>query len=313
MFLRQELIFKKSLSLRPKMKRIMFKNRTLLYHLITLFTVIVWGTTFVSTKVLLQHGLEPAEIMVYRFVLAYVCMLFLSHKRLWADTLRDEMLFILLGITGGSLYFLAENTAIKLTQASNVAILVAAAPMFTALLNAWVDKVPLRRNLLIGSVVAMIGVVLVVLNGSFLLEVNPLGDGLSLVAASMWAFYCLILKRLDNRYDTLFITRKVFIYGILSLLVYFVFDPAPFHANLLIHPTVALNLVFLGIVASMICYITWNIAVKELGPEKASNYLYVQPLVASITSVIVLSETITLASVIGALCIVFGVYWTEKH
>ena len=291
----------------------MFKNRTLLYHLITLFTVIVWGTTFVSTKVLLQHGLEPAEIMVYRFALAYVCMLFLSHKQLWAQNLRDEALLVLLGITGGSLYFLAENTAIKLTQASNVAILVGAAPLFTALLNAWVYKVPLRKNLLIGSAIAMIGVVLVVLNGSFLIKVNPLGDGLSLIAASMWAFYCLILKQLENRYTTLFITRKVFIYGILSLLVYFVFDPAPFHAACLAHPTVALNLVFLGVVASMICYITWNIAVKELGPEKASNYLYIQPLVALVTSVIVLSETITLASVLGALCIFFGVYWTEKY
>ena len=291
----------------------MFKNRTLLYHLITLFTVIVWGTTFVSTKVLLQHGLEPAEIMVYRFILAYAGMLFLSHKRLWADSWKDEMLLVLLGITGGSLYFLAENTAIQLTQASNVAILVGAAPLFTALLNAWVDKVPLRKDLLIGSAVAMIGVVLVVLNGSFLLEVNPLGDGLSIVAASMWAFYCLILKRLGNRYTTLFITRKVFIYGILSLLFYFLFDPAPFRTDLLLQPMVALNLVFLGVVASMVCYITWNIAVKELGPEKASNYLYVQPLVALITSVIVLSETITFASVVGALCIFFGIYWTEKH
>ena len=107
----------------------MFKNRTLLYHLITLFTVIVWGTTFVSTKVLLQHGLEPAEIMVYRFILAYAGMLFLSHKRLWADSWKDEMLLVLLGITGGSLYFLAENTAIQLTQASNVAISVVAAPL----------------------------------------------------------------------------------------------------------------------------------------------------------------------------------------
>lgn len=288
------------------------KKSVVFYHILAVLTIMIWGTTFVSTKVLLQHGLDPVEIMFYRFAIAYVCILFISHKRLWANSWKDEGLFFLLGITGGSLYFIAENTALQYTQASNVALLVCTAPLFTALVSHWFGNEPLHRNTLKGGVVGLIGVALVVFNGSVLLEINPLGDFLSLASAAMWAFYCLILKRLEGRYPTLYITRKVFAYGILSLIFYFLFYPLEIKADILFQPVVSYNLLFLGIVASMVCFFTYNIAVKHIGAIKAINYGYIQPLITMVTSAIVLSETITLASLIGAVFIIGGVYWAEK-
>lgn len=291
----------------------MFKNRILLFHLITALVVIIWGTTFVSTKVLIQHGLGPIEIMFYRFVLAYFCLLMVSHKRLWADNWKDEFMLILSGLTGGTFYFIAENTALGITQASNVALLVCTTPIFTALLVHWIFKEPLRRNMIIGSIIALIGVGLVVFSGSVLLQINPLGDFLSIMAALMWAVYCLILKPLGKKYPTAFITRKVFLYSVISLLVYFLFDPLQVKTEVLFHPVVTLNLLFLGIVASMLCFIAWNAAVKVLGPSRTANYIYVQPFSTLVLSSIILSEVITLASMIGALCIIGGVYLAEKE
>lgn len=291
----------------------MFKNRILLFHLITALVVIIWGTTFVSTKVLIQHGLGPIEIMFYRFVLAYFCLLMVSHKRLWADNWKDEFMLILSGLTGGTFYFVAENTALGITQASNVALLVCTTPIFTALLVHWIFKEPLRRNMIIGSIIALIGVGLVVFSGSVLLQINPLGDFLSILAALMWAVYCLILKPLGKKYPTAFITRKVFLYSVISLLVYFLFDPLQVKIEVLFHPVVTLNLLFLGIVASMLCFIAWNAAVKVLGPSRTANYIYVQPFSTLVLSSIILSEIITLASMIGALCIIGGVYLAEKE
>lgn len=291
----------------------MFKNRILLFHLITALVVIIWGTTFVSTKVLIQHGLGPIEIMFYRFVLAYFCLLMVSHKRLWADNWKDEFMLILSGLTGGTFYFIAENTALGITQASNVALLVCTTPIFTALLIHWIFKEPLRRNMIIGSIIALIGVGLVVFSGSVLLQINPLGDFLSIMAALMWAVYCLILKPLGKKYPTAFITRKVFLYSVISLLVYFLFDPLQVKTEVLFHPVVTLNLLFLGIVASMLCFIAWNAAVKVLGPSRTANYIYVQPFSTLVLSSIILSEVITLASMIGALCIIGGVYLAEKE
>ena len=295
------------------MWRFMFKNRILLFHLITALVVIIWGTTFVSTKVLIQHGLGPIEIMFYRFVLAYFCLLMVSHKRLWADNWKDEFMLMLSGLTGGTFYFIAENTALGITQASNVALLVCTTPIFTALLVHWIFKEPLRRNMIIGSIIALIGVGLVVFSGSVLLQINPLGDFLSIMAALMWAVYCLILKPLGKKYPTAFITRKVFLYSVISLLVYFLFDPLQVKTEVLFHPVVTLNLLFLGIVASMLCFIAWNAAVKVLGPSRTANYIYVQPFSTLVLSSIILSEIITLASMIGALCIIGGVYLAEKE
>lgn len=291
----------------------MFKNRILLFHLITALVVIIWGTTFVSTKVLIQHGLGPIEIMFYRFVLAYFCLLMVSHKRLWADNWKDEFMLMLSGLTGGTFYFIAENTALGITQASNVALLVCTTPIFTALLVHWIFKEPLRRNMIIGSIIALIGVGLVVFSGSVLLQINPLGDFLSIMAALMWAVYCLILKPLGKKYPTAFITRKVFLYSVISLLIYFLFDPLQVKTEVLFHPVVTLNLLFLGIVASMLCFIAWNAAVKVLGPSRTANYIYVQPFSTLVLSSIILSEVITLASMIGALCIIGGVYLSEKE
>ena len=291
----------------------MFKNKVLLFHLVTAAVVTIWGVTFVSTKVLLQHGLGPMDIMFYRFVIAYCCILVISHKRLWANNWKDEFMLMLSGLTGGTLYFIAENNALRISQASNVALLVCTTPIFTALLANLIFKEPLRKNMMIGSFIALIGVGLVVFSGSVILQINPLGDFLSILAALMWAIYCLILKPLGNRYSTTFITRKVFIYSILSVMIYFLFDPLMMDVETLTNPIVLLNLFFLGIVASMLCFIAWNAAVKVLGPSRTANYIYVQPMSTLILSSIILSEIITLTSLIGAVCIIGGVYLAEKE
>ena len=86
-------------------------NLTYWYHLIAIITVIIWGTTFVSTKVLIHHGLSPVDILFYRFALAYICIWFISPKVLFARSKRDELMFVAAGLCGGSIYFITENTA----------------------------------------------------------------------------------------------------------------------------------------------------------------------------------------------------------
>lgn len=275
--------------------------------------VIIWGTTFVSTKVLLQHGMGPMDIMFYRFVVAYFCILMISHKRLWADTWKDEGMLMLAGLTGGTLYFIAENNALSISQASNVALLVCTTPIFTALLAHCFFKDALRKNMMIGSFIALVGVALVVFSGSVILKINPLGDFLSIMAALMWAVYCLILKPLGYRYSIAFITRKVFLYSILSVMAYFIYDPLLMNIEILTQPIVVFNLLFLGIVASMLCFIAWNAAVKVLGPSRTANYIYIQPISTLVLSSIILSEVITLTSLIGAFCIIGGIYLAEKE
>jgi len=245
--------------------------------------------------------------------LAYICIWFISPKKLFADNLKDELWLAMAGLTGGSLYFVAENTALGLTLASNVSLIICTTPIMTAFLLHFVNKEDrLKRNLLIGSFIALAGVALVVFNGSVVLKVNPLGDILTLVAAFMWAFYCLILKRMNTKYSTVFFTRKVFFYGIVTLIPFIPFNPIRFDTVVLSQPAVLFNLLFLGIVASMICFIMWNATVKRIGAICATNYLYLVPLVTMITSSLVIDEKITFVMIIGSCLIILGVYLAER-
>lgn len=291
------------------------KNRhnTIWYHAMAIFTVIVWGTTFVSTKVLLEHKLTPAEILLYRFLLAYICIWFFSGKRLLAGSWRDELLLVAAGVCGGSLYFVAENTALKITLASNVSLILCTAPILTAFVLYFFRRTErLTVRLITGSIIALTGVALVVFNGSFILQLSPVGDLLTILAALSWAFYGLILKLLDTRYPVLFITRKVFFYGMFTLLPVFLFEPAALSPGKILQPVVGINLLFLGLVASFLCYFLWNTAMKEIGAVKTSNYIYFMPLVTLVTSALVIDETITPIAMAGSALIISGVYIAER-
>ena len=288
------------------------RNKETWFHLIAVLTVCIWGSTFIATKTLINQGLTPVEIFTYRFSLAYLCLLAFCHQKLMANTWRDEGLFLLAGLTGGSLYFISENSALEITMASNVSLIVCTTPVLTVLLSSFFFKEKLRKGFIAGSLVALSGVTLVVFNGSVFLTLNPLGDCLTLLAALSWAFYSLILRQMGNKYSTLFITRKVFFYGLITMILYLPFAPSSFHLERLCYPLVYGNLLFLGIVASMLCYLSWNACVRIIGASRASNYLYINPLVAVWASHLFLSEPITPTALLGAGLIIGGVYIVEK-
>lgn len=104
-------------------------------HLFGAFSVLVWGTTFVSTKVLLR-AFTPLEIMVARFTLGFLALLIVGKGLMRPQKRWHEGLFALAGLSGVTLYFLMENIALTYISASLVGVIVAAAPLFTALIAA---------------------------------------------------------------------------------------------------------------------------------------------------------------------------------
>lgn len=235
-------------------------------------------------------------------------MLCISHKRLFACSVVDELTLVGLGVMGGSLYFLTENMSLIYSTSSNVSILVSTTPLVTAMLLAIFYKSE-RLNLrqIIGSVIAFVGVVLVVLNGQLVLHLNPLGDALALGASLTWGFYSLFMRRIMNRYSADFITRKVFFYGLATILPYFAFIH-PLDTELLASGDMTIwgNLLFLGFIASTGGYLLWNWVMRKLGAVKSTNYIYLQSLVTMIAGAVVLGERITLMAVAGAVILIAG-------
>ena len=283
--------------------------RNIGYHLLVIVTIAIWGVTFVNTKVLLMQGLQPMEIFLLRFIVAYLCIWLISPKKIKSQSWKDEVMFFILGLVGGTVYFVAENTAIGLTYVNNVAFIVCTAPLITMLLAILFTKsVKATAPLIMGSVTALVGVGMVIYNGHFVLRLNPLGDMLALTAAFSWAIYSLVIKKVSSRYSATFITRKVFFYGILTVIPLFFLKPWSFPLERLVQPVVWMNLLFLSIVASFLCFLWWSVAVKKIGAISTSNYVYLNPITTIIASAIFLHEPMTLMAYIGSALILLGVF-----
>ncbi len=289
-------------------------NSNFFYHLVAFITVAIWGTTFVSTKVLMLNGLTPAQIFTLRFIIAYVLMLGFNHRRLFSDSWKDEAKMALLGITGGSLYFLSENESMNYTTTTNTSLIVCSCPLFATLLVRLVYRHSSRINgiQLLGSLLAFVGMIIVVLNGRFVLHLSPVGDALAFTACMCWAVYSLLMKSVTDSYSAAFITRKVFFYGVLTILPYYLFVPDLPPVVIFSKPQVIGNLLFLGCLASMVCFLTWNWCISKLGAVKATNWVYFNPITTMIFASWVLGEKITPYFLAGAACILLGMYVADK-
>lgn len=290
------------------------ENRKTAGHLAAVFTIIIWGTTFISTKVLLTDFL-PVEILFFRFVMGFAVLFLVCPHRMKGVDRRQEVTFVLAGLCGVCLYYLLENIALTYTMASNVGVIISVAPFFTAILSHLFMKSEgkLRINFFIGFVVAMAGVFLISFNGSEL-ELNPMGDILAVLAAFVWACYSLLTKKISSfGYPVILTTRRTFFYGILFMVPALFFFNFRFGLERFMDMTNLLNLLYLGLGASALCFVTWNIAVKVLGAVGTSVYIYMVPVITVVTSVLVLKEPVTWVLAVGTVLAVAGLFLSEYH
>lgn len=288
----------------------------LLGHLGAILTVTAWGLSFLATKVLMNDGgFTPVEVYVYRFALAYILLLFVTFRRLLSNNLTDELLFMACGICAGSLYFITENYALKYTSTGNVSLLASISPIFTTILMAIVFKTRIKSPVILGSLIAFIGVGCVIFSHGEGIEFSPVGDILALSAAMSWAVYTILVKRLIPNYTSLFITRKLFFYGVISAIPLLLLQHEPLHLAMLFdfrHPQYILNLLFLVLFCSMMAYIIWNEAMKILGPVTSNNYLYLQPLVTLVAAYFLFDEKIYFLGYLGCFLIIGGLVISDK-
>ena len=295
-------------------------EKTFLGHFLAFLTVAIWGSTFVFTKMLLLHGLSPAQIFTLRFIVAYLLLLafeLVSRRqsfRLFSASWRDELTMLLLGITGGSVYFLTENAALLYTTATNTSLIVCSCPLFAMLLVAVAYRQSERftRVQVVGSLLACLGMAVVVLNGRFVLHLSPVGDMLAFGACLCWAVYSLLMKSVTERYSVFFITRKVFFYGLLTILPYYIVFPGFPTMEVIFSREVLWNLLFLSVVASMICFLVWNWVIHQLGAVIATNWVYFNPITTIIFAWWLLHEQITLWFLLGSLLIIVGMILSDK-
>ena len=282
-------------------------------HGLALFTVFVWGLTFISTKNLLEH-FSPVEILLMRFAIGIVALYPLCPHILHVRNRREELDFALAGLFGICLYYLLENIALSYTYATNVGVIVAVVPFFTAILSRIVfgKEEKLGRWFFPGFAISMFGVAIVSFSGGEA-GFDIKGDLLALLAGLMWAIYSIVLRRIAVRgYNTMQITRRTFLYGFVFMLPAawaMGFDP---DWGALLQPSVMQDLLFLGLIASAVCYVTWGFSLTRLGAVSASLYIYLIPVITAIASALLLGEPLTYLTAIGVAFTLAGLILSQK-
>lgn len=281
-------------------------------HLTALLTVLIWGTTFIATKVLLED-FQPVEILFFRFLLGYAALWLVFPHPLRKTTTQQEWIFAGAGLCGICLYYLLENIALTYTMASNVGVIVAVAPLFTALLASLFlrGEERLPANFFIGFLVAMAGVCLISFNGTSF-SLNPRGDLLALLAALVWGFYSILTRKIAAfGYTTIQTTRRTFFYGLLFMLPACVLFDFQLNLSRFAEPLNLANILFLGLGASALCFVTWNTAIRHLGAVQASLYIFLTPVITVLFSVLILGEPFTWLTACGTLLTLGGLVLSE--
>lgn len=274
-----------------------------------LIVALIWGSTFVISKSILETGITPVQLIFCRFVLAYIALCVMCPKPYKIEKTLTELKMFLIGLTGGSLYFFLEYNGLKMSSATNVGLICATVPIVTALLFIILRLMKPTRGFIIGSIVALAGVACVVLNGMLVLKLSPLGDFITFLAVCSWAVYSLLLTKMPKEVTELQTTRRLFFYGALTILPIVLLEsdaPSPAEIWGKMNWTHILGTAYLGLVASGASLWLWNVSFRTIGAAKTNNFLYLLPIVSAASAAIFFSKEITIWVVAGTLLIFIG-------
>jgi len=281
-----------------------------------LFAVIVWGASFVATKVSLQYA-TPTMIVWLRFSIGVVILgITVALKKQFAlPNGKDWGYFALLGFLGITFHQWLQSTGLLTAQATTTAWIVATTPVFMALLGLFILRENLTLYQVAGIALATTGVLLVVTKGDLssltIGKFGTTGDFLILISAINWAVFSTLSRSGLKKHPA---TRMMF----------FVMSFGWLFTSILFFSTSGLSqipgipwrgwiaILFLGVFCSGIAYIFWYDALKDLPVAQTGAFLYLEPIVTVIVAAIVLGEILLLASAIGGITILIGVWLVNR-
>ena len=290
----------------------MKKEHQVTGHIAAIATCLIWGTTFVSTKVLLRD-FGPVDLLFSRFLLGYLALWLMRPKKL--ETKKgQEIFFVGAGLCGVCLYYLFENIALTYTQASNVSVIVSTAPLFvTIMAHFFLKEEKLQKYFFLGFACAIAGIILISFGGGESISVNLIGDLLCVAGSFVWGAYSILIKKISGYgYHVIQTTRRVFFYGLIFMIPVLIGSGTHFNLSAYTKPLNLANLLYLGVGACAICFVTWNYTVEVLGAIKSSAYIYAIPVITIVMSVIILHEKVTPLMLVGTVLTVFGLVISEK-
>ncbi|MCQ2199253.1 MAG: DMT family transporter [Paludibacteraceae bacterium] len=287
----------------------MIDARNIFRSLPAFIVAVIWGSTFVISKSILDAGVTRFQLIFCRFVLAYIALCVMCPKPYRVEMSKTELKMFLIAVTGGSLYYFLEYSALKLSTSTNVGLICATVPIVSALISILLGLMKSTRKFALGSAVAFLGVMCVVFNGVFVFKLNPWGDFVAFLSVVSWSVYSVLLSVMPKHVTELQTTRRMFFYGTITILPILFLDDNTLPVSEVwdnLEWTHVAGIVYLGLVASGASLWLWNVSFTKIGAARTNNFLYLLPIVSAVFSSIFYSSEITLWIVIGTLLIFSG-------
>lgn len=283
-------------------------NNKLINHALALFTMVIWALTFIFTKEL-QSSFSSLEILFLRYTIAYIVLWIMCPK--WvAFKPKQELYFIAASVSGASLYQYLENVSVEYTSPASVSFITALAPLFTAFFAYFILKEKLTSQTVIGMVVSIVGVGLVCFGDSTKIETGVLGDMIIFCTVWLWGVYSIIVKKIaDFGLPGFAVTRRIFFYSLLEMAVPMIITGDLSKSDFTLGNVS--GLLYLGVLASAICFYSWNRCVDKLGTVTTSKYLFILPAITFVAQIVYNKSAVSFAAVMGMIVILFGLFISE--
>jgi drug/metabolite transporter (DMT)-like permease len=282
-------------------------RRVELADLMLLATVTLWALNFTVTKYVISHGVQPIAYGVLRFGAAGLLFAGLTYRREGSFAMRRRDLVILAAaaLIGIFLNQLTFVYAIKLTTATTVALLFGTLPVLTGLFAFALGIERLGSRFWLAAALAFGGAALVVVGSGGGVSGQLWGDLLGFLASATWAWYTAAVSPLLWRYSTLRISAVGFAIGTLPLAAVGAQQLATQEYGL--GSTVWLLYVFAVIGPLVIANLLWFGGINRVGPSRAAVFANLQPFLAAVFSLLILSEPLSRLQVVGGLAIACGI------
>ena len=283
----------------------------ILIYLAAVFASVLWGTSFLLTKIALTE-MGPLAIAAVRWWIAGVLMLLvlLAHpagrQRLVLALRRHWLIFIGLGIVGEALFYILQNVALVYTTSVDVGLIMNIFPILTALMGVWILHEEFNWKGGVGTALALIGVTLITLGaattGSEVAQGRLLGNVLAIIAVVAGSVYLVAGKRLVATYGPLTVSALAGAFGAIALTPTALWEGVNLHVS----GQVWAALLILALACSVIAYLLWWYAAARMPLSRAGVFIYISPIVSTALGVIVLGEPMSLATSAGAALVLGG-------
>jgi drug/metabolite transporter (DMT)-like permease len=281
------------------------------------FAVVVWGVSFIATKLALRE-VSPVVVIWLRFGIGVIILggFIIRRKELALPPRRELGYFALLGFLGITFHQWLQVTGLVTAKATTTAWIITTIPIFIALLGRIMLKERLGWDRVAGILIATVGVVLVVSRGnlqSILLgQIGTFGDLLVLISAVNWAVFSVLSRKALKNHPATQMMFFVMLFGwICTSVWFFTLNHIGEIANISI--TGWTSLLFLGIICSGFAYVFWYDALKALSASQVGSFLYIEPLVAVVVAALLLQEPLFMAAFVGGALILAGVWLVNRR